>query len=60
MPWKITTLKYESSKRIRSAEIEATSNNAGAGSELNEYDIRDGWIMTAVFGIFSRFNNIRK
>ena len=40
--------------------MEATSNNAGAGSELNEYDISDGWIMTAALLICSRFNNMRK
>lgn len=38
----MTILKYESNKRIRSAAIEATSNNAGCGRELNEYDINDG------------------
>ena len=40
--------------------MEATSNNAGAGSELNEYDINDGWIITAALAIFSRFNSMRK
>lgn len=40
--------------------MEATSNNAGAGNELNEYDIRDGWIMTTALLIFSLFNNMRK
>ena len=45
---------------MRSAAMEATSNNAGAGSELNEYDISDGWIITAAFVMFSLFNNILK
>lgn len=60
IPWKITTLKYESSNKILSAAMEATSNNAGAGSALNEYDINDGWIITAALLIFSLSNNMRK
>ncbi|GER34124.1 phosphoribosyl-AMP cyclohydrolase [Striga asiatica] len=32
-----------------------TSSKAGAGSELNAYDIKDGWIMTAALFIDSRF-----
>ena len=60
MPWNITTLKYESNKRILSAEMDATSSNAGEGSELNEYDINEGWIMTAAFVMLSRLSIIRK
>ena len=45
---------------MQSAAIDATSNKAGAGGELKEYDISDGWIITAALVMLSRFNNMRK
>lgn len=45
---------------MRSADIDATSSNAGEGGELKEYEISEGWIMTTELVIFSRFNNMRK
>lgn len=56
----MTTLKYESSKSMRSAAIDATSSNEGTGGELKEYEMSEGWIMTTELVMFSRFNIMRK
>mmetsp|Transcript_37541 Transcript_37541/g.63186 ORF Transcript_37541/g.63186 Transcript_37541/m.63186 type:complete len:352 (-) Transcript_37541:1396-2451(-) len=59
-PWKMTTVKKESSSRMRSAAMDCTSSSTGSGGPLKEYDSSMGWIMIRLFTTLSRCSSSRQ